>query len=108
MTTDTENVKTVCCARCHCYHGYMGQVGCYCTCNKAQRNDSVDHPVHYTSGPAVCSACKKTIETIDVTRHLSFTIGNAIKYLWRYKLKNGKEDLRKAIWYINDEIENGK
>jgi len=66
--------------------------------------DNVNHPSHYTQGEAICSGCEKFIECIDVTRHLSFNIGNAIKYLWRYKLKNGKEDLQKAIWYINDEI----
>ena len=67
--------------------------------------DNVNHPPHYTSLKAMCSGCEKTIECIDVTRHLSFNIGNAIKYLWRYKDKNGIEDLQKAIWYINDEIE---
>lgn len=67
-------------------------------------NDNINNPAHYTSSDAFCSGCEKPIECIDVTRHLSFNIGNAIKYLWRYKLKNGKEDLQKAIWYITDEI----
>ena len=66
--------------------------------------DNVNHPPHYTNSSAVCSQCKYPIECIDITRHLDFNIGNAIKYLWRYKDKNGAEDLRKAIWYINDEI----
>jgi hypothetical protein len=69
-----------------------------------QEHDNVNHPVHYTSGEMKCSACEKPIECIDVTRHMSFNIGNSMKYIWRYKLKNGKEDLQKAIWYINDEI----
>lgn len=70
--------------------------------------DNVNHPIHYTSSHAQCSGCDQAIECIDVTRHMSFNIGNAIKYLWRYKLKNGAEDLEKAIWYINDELTNGK
>ncbi len=66
--------------------------------------DNVNHPAHYTSSKAECSGCEKTIECIEITRHMTFNIGNAMKYLWRYQLKNGKEDLQKAIWYINDEI----
>lgn len=69
--------------------------------------DYVNHPPHYTNSDAICAACSAPIECIDVTRHLNFNVGNAIKYLWRYKLKNGKEDLKKAIWYIQDEINNG-
>ncbi len=63
-------------------------------------NDAVNHPKHYTSDPS-------GVECIQVTRHRNFNIGNAIKYLWRAGLKDDKkqiEDLRKAIWYINDEI----
>jgi hypothetical protein len=67
--------------------------------------DNVNHPPHYTSSNAVCAKCDHPIECIDVTRHLSFNIGNAMKYLWRANFKNGIEDLRKAQWYINDEIE---
>ena len=70
-------------------------------------SDNVNHPSHYTSSTAYCPGCERRIECIDVTRHMSFNIGNAMKYLWRYKMKNGKEDLEKAIWYINDEIKRG-
>jgi len=66
--------------------------------------DPVNHPPHYNNSGAKC-ACGRTIECIDVTRHLSFNIGNAIKYLWRCELKgNTLEDLKKAAWYIQDEI----
>lgn len=61
----------------------------------------VDHPPHYTSDPS-------GVERIQITRHRNFNIGNAIKYLWRAGLKDQSatvEDLRKAVWYINDEIE---
>lgn len=68
--------------------------------------DMVNHPPHYTSDPS-------GVECITITRHRNFNIGNAIKYLWRAGLKViGKgdpvdkqiEDLRKAIFYIEDEI----
>lgn len=71
-----------------------------------KENDSVNHPSHYTSHPS-------GIECIEITRHYCFSIGNAIKYLWRAGLKKEMgledrekeiEDLRKAIWYINDRI----
>ena len=66
--------------------------------------EKIDHPAHYNLNNMKCS-CGRQIECIDVTRHKSFVIGNAIKYMWRYEQKNGVEDLRKAIWYITDEIE---
>ena len=62
--------------------------------------DQVNHPVHYTSDPS-------GIECIQITRHRNFNVGNAFKYLWRAGLKNQEtqiEDLKKAIFYIQDEI----
>ena len=69
-----------------------------------EKNDKVDpvnHPAHYTSDPS-------GIECITITRHRNFNIGNAIKYLWRAGLKDQDtlvQDLRKAVWYIQNEIE---
>lgn len=59
--------------------------------------DMVNHPPHYTQHPS-------GVECIQITEHMSFTIGNAMKYLWRADLKNGLEDLEKAKWYIEREI----
>jgi hypothetical protein len=67
--------------------------------------DPVNHPSHYTSHPARC-ACGAGIECIQITEHLSFLRGNALKYLWRADLKGGLEDLRKARFYIDREIAN--
>ena len=66
-------------------------------------SDPVNHPSHYTEHPS-------GIECIEVTEHLSFCVGNAIKYLWRADLKHDDaiEDLKKAAWYINREIERRK
>ena len=62
-------------------------------CDKA---DNVNHPKHYQS--------KTGLEAIDVieafTSGEDFCIGNAIKYICRWKKKNGKEDIKKAIWYL--------
>lgn len=62
-----------------------------------KKHDPVNQPVHYTSHPS-------GIECIEITRHMGFNTGNAMKYIWRADLKNGVEDLQKAIWYLQDEI----
>jgi hypothetical protein len=46
------------------------------------------------------------VECIDIVEHFNFNLGNAIKYIWRAGLKGEAiEDLRKAIWYIDREIQ---
>jgi len=60
--------------------------------------DMVNHPPHYTSHPS-------GIECIQITEHMNFCLGNAIKYIWRADLKGCSDDLEKAIFYINREIE---
>ena len=63
--------------------------------------DLVNHPPHYGSHPS-------GVECITITEHYNFNVGNAIKYLWRAGLKDGVdpvEDLKKAAWYVNREIE---
>ena len=61
-------------------------------------NDPVNHPKHYTAHPS-------GVECIEITEHMNFCVGNAIKYLWRAGLKGEQiEDLRKARWYIDREI----
>lgn len=79
---------------------------------KNKKEDSVNQPSHYSKHPS-------GVYCIDIARHYCFSIGNAIKYLWRAGLKKDAllsdkqkevEDLKKAIWYINDRIkqlENG-
>lgn len=67
-------------------------------------NDSVNHPVHYNSGAAHCE-CGRHIEAITVIRHMNFQLGNAMKYIWRAEHKNGIEDIKKAIWYLQDYVD---
>lgn len=66
--------------------------------NTVKIKDNVDHPNHYLQGG------RETIETIkDVTGEgfKGYLEGNIIKYISRYKYKNGAEDLNKAAWYLN-------
>lgn len=68
-------------------------------------HDPVNHPSHYTSSAAKCSACGHPIECIDVVEHLGFSLGNCVKYVWRAGLKgNLLEDLKKGRWYLDREI----
>lgn len=61
-------------------------------------SDVVNHPTHYTSHPS-------GIECIQITEHMGFNLGNALKYIWRCDLKHDAiEDLRKARFYIDREI----
>lgn len=62
-------------------------------------SDPVSHPAHYTEHPS-------GVECIQVTEHMGFSLGNAVKYIWRADLKgNAIQDLEKAAWYIQREIE---
>lgn len=67
-------------------------------------HDPVQRPRHYNSHPS-------GIECIEVTRHMSFNLGNVVKYIWRDGLKDGVpeiQDLEKALWYLKDEINSRK
>lgn len=73
-----------------------------------QKEDKVNSPSHYSYLKKLCG-----IEVIDITRHMDFDLGNAIKYILRagHKTEEGYddrsktiEDLKKAVWYINDKI----
>lgn len=56
------------------------------------------NPTHYRSHPS-------GVECIQVTQHMGFNLGNAVKYIWRCDLKHDAiEDLKKAKWYIEKEI----
>ena len=63
-----------------------------------RKNDAVNQPLHYVSHPS-------KIECIQITEHMSFCLGNAIKYIWRSSLKGKEvEDLKKAVYYVQREI----
>jgi len=62
-------------------------------------HDPVNRPKHYTEHPS-------GIECIQVTEHMNFCLGNAVKYIWRAGLKGDAiEDLQKAHFYIEREIQ---
>lgn len=63
-------------------------------------SDPVNRPTNYTSHPS-------GVECIQITEHMNFNLGNAMKYSWRAGLKDSEDpvsDLAKAVWYIDREI----
>jgi hypothetical protein len=65
---------------------------------KNEPHDNINHPKHYTNHAS-------GVECIAIAEHMSFNLGNAIKYLWRADEKGAPiDDLRKAAWYIEREI----
>lgn len=67
-------------------------------------SDPVNHPSHYTQAGIECIQAEQA-----ACEHLNgfegFLTGNCIKYLWRWKLKNGVQDLKKCRWYLDKLIE---
>lgn len=85
-----------------------GYDSCFAECEGEEccpdaEHDPINHPSHYTSHPS-------GIECIQITEHMDFLTGNAMKYLWRAGLKteDRTEDLKKAAWYIQRAIEKGE
>lgn len=68
-------------------------------------SDNVNHPSHYTQGGVECIEAIKSA-TSNLIGIEAVCTANAIKYLWRWKEKNGVEDLNKAKWYIDYIINN--
>ena len=75
---------------------------------KNMQEERVNHPSHYTWLKEKCG-----IEVIDITRHLDFDSGNAVKYILRAGHKKEAEisdldkeieDTKKAIWYLEDKV----
>lgn len=66
-----------------------------------QNHDAVSHPAHYTSGGIECIDC---IKAALGENFIGFLIGNVFKYCYRYRNKNGLEDLKKAAWYLDRAI----
>mgnify|MGYP003660628870 CR=1 FL=1 len=102
MTTSTKNSKKD--MRHMEYMKYMAEKEkqAMAQSDNKQMGDMVNSPIHYN---------KAGIETIDALEAMLvngfdyYLQGNIVKYLWRYRYKNGVEDLKKAQWYLNKLIE---
>ena len=68
-------------------------------------SDNVNHPQHYQSKSGLEVIDIIDAFTDDLTGMEAVCTGNALKYICRWKNKNGIEDIKKAIWYLNKLIE---
>ena len=69
---------------------------------KAREEDMVNSPPHYNKAGIECI---NAIQAATGDGYEYYLQGNIMKYLWRYRYKNGVEDLKKAQWYLNELIE---
>ena len=60
---------------------------------------NVDHPEHYNQGSVECIQAIEAMLSVEEFR--GHCKANAVKYIWREKLKGGDESIDKAIWYLN-------
>ena len=61
------------------------------------KKDMVNHPPHYNQHGIECIDAIEACTDVGFEHYLQ---GNILKYLWRYRYKNGIEDLKKADWYL--------
>ena len=64
-------------------------------------HDNVNHPAHYTAGGIECIDCIESMIAPIKNPTYAFLTGQSLKYLARYTMKNGVEDLKKARWYLD-------
>jgi hypothetical protein len=67
--------------------------------------DNVNSPKHYNQSGVECIDAIRAATDDGLSGFEYYLQGNIIKYLWRYRYKNGLEDLKKAQWYLNLLIE---
>ena len=65
----------------------------------SMENEKINHPAHYCQGGIECIDAIEAATT-NLTGIEAVCTANVIKYIWRWKEKNGAEDLRKAEWYL--------
>ncbi len=65
--------------------------------------DNVNHPSHYETGKYQCIDVMEETQGKEALK--DFCICNAFKYIYRHRHKNGLEDVKKAVWYLNKYIE---
>lgn len=117
MTVDEIGESTICVAKCgyedfdaercrtmpnckFCWDRKMPTENSANALTVKEESDNVNHPKHYTLGGIECIDAIEAA-TNDLTGAEAFLTGQVMKYLWRWKWKNGLEDLQKAKWYLD-------
>ncbi len=63
-------------------------------------SDAVNHPNHYKKENSI-ECIEAMLAAFGPEAVGDFCVINAFKYIWRHRMKNGREDINKAIWYLN-------
>lgn len=89
------------------YHWCWRHIANYMTIHESDahngENDVVNHPAHYTQGGIECiDAMKAAFGADELAVYCKIA---AFKYIWRCEHKNGLEDVKKAVWYLNKYID---
>lgn len=87
-----------------CTHNY-GEINHFKQINSGTIPEEINHPDRYAGGKFECIEVMVDVFGADAVKH--FCILNAFKYIWRAEKKNGVEDIKKAVWYLNKYIELG-
>ena len=62
-----------------------------------KERDMINNPTHYNTGEIECIDAIDSMLTSE--EFIGYLRGNSLKYRWRFRYKNGTEDLKKAEWY---------
>ena len=87
-----------------CIHN-RGSIDHFEPLNSGTTPEEINHPDRYAGGKFECIDVMLDVFGADAVKH--FCILNAFKYIWRAEKKNGVEDIKKAVWYLNKFIELG-
>ena len=71
--------------------------------NDPGASDNVNHPMHYETGKFECIDVMVETQGVDAVKN--FCLCNAFKYIYRTRRKNGLEDVKKALWYLEKYVE---
>lgn len=94
-----EKICSSCLNKRSCNHSYLSADPFATPHDKKNKSEKIVHPEHYNQGPVECIDAISSA-TSNLNGFEAFCTGSAIKYLWRWKTKNGIEDLEKAMYYI--------
>ena len=68
---------------------------------KAKTVDYINSPPHYNNNPGMIECIDAIQAMLSPEEYVGYLRGNSLKYRWRFRYKNGVEDLKKAKWYEN-------
>lgn len=100
-TSAADNERLLKELRIHGLRSSLPEQATSCENARAVAHDSVNHPAHYTAGGIECIDAIAAALTCQTDPMHAWLTGQVLKYMWRWPLKNGLEDLKKARFYLD-------